>query len=280
MYIRDLQSRVQFLRADLPAGFTNQALQDAARYVARKTGVVRLVKFGHVSAGQLRVDLDSFMGASADEFEVLWPTEVLYIPGMDRDATFKALLTPTSLTIPLIGAATDWDFYTATEDLTASDGVTSYPMKQGDVIIATNGVWKITEYWKSAVARDARRGRLFRAQNSPMNSNGYLSGYSVERKSLLLTPVPVSDVSLSIECAIVPKKEFDNIDLPIEAEDAVIEIAKSYILALPNKTGGGANPQLAALHARNGDGEVSLVRALAEGGYGDSEVAPPPKFGN
>lgn len=279
MYIRDLQSRVQYLRSDIPAGYADQALQDAARYVARKTGIVRKTVYGAVSAGQLRVDLESFMGAGSD-FQILRPTEVMYMPGMDRNGKYKALLTATSLTIPAVAVATAWDFYVASVDLTASDGTKSYPMKAGDVIVKANGVWDVMEYWKYSVARDLKRPRLFRAQNSPMNSNGYISGYSVEKTSLLLTPVPVCDVAVSVECSIVPNKEFDTVDFPVEAEDAIIALASAQYLSVPNKSGGGADLARAQRLRLDGQGEISLVRALADGGYGDSEQAPPPRFGN
>lgn len=281
MYIRDLQSRVQFLRSDIPAGYAEQALQDAARYVARKTGIVRRTVYGHVSAGQLRVDLDAFMGASVNnEFQILRPTEVMYMPGMHRDGTYQDLLTATNLTIPDAGVAADWDFYVASVDLIASDGTSSYSMSAGDVIVNANGTWDVLEYWRYSVARDLKRNRLFRAQNSPMNSNGYISGYSVEKTGLLLTPVPVCDVAVSIECSIVPNKEFDTVDFPVEAEDAIIALASAHYLSIPNKTGGGVDQARAQRYRLDGQGEVSLVRAIAEGGYGDSEQAPPPRFGN
>ena len=279
MYIRDLQSRVQFLRSDIPAGYAEQALQDAARYVARKTGIVRKTVYGAVSAGQLRVDLDAFMGAGT-EFQILRPTEVMYMPGMHRDGTYKSLLTATSNVIPDAATEDDWNFYVASVDLTASDGTTSYPMMAGDVIVNSNGAWDVLEYWRYSVARDLKRARLFRAQNSPMNSNGYIGGYSVEKTGLLLTPVPVCDVAVSIECSIVPNKEFDTVDFPVEAEDAIIALASAQYLSIPNKTGGGVDQARAQRFRLDGQGEVSLVRALAEGGYGDSEQAPPPRFGN
>lgn len=279
MYIRDLQSRVQFLRSDIPAGYAEQALQDAARYVARKTGIVRKVVYGAILEGQLRVDLDSFMGSGSD-FQILRPTEVMYIPGMHRDGTYMGLLTAVSNIIPDVTTSDDWDFYVASVSLVATDGTTSYPMSPGDVIVSTNGAWVVTEYWKASVARDLKRNRLFRAQNSPMNSNGYISGYSVEKTSLLLTPVPVCDVAVSIECSIVPNKEFDTVDFPVEAEDAIIALASAQYLSIPNKTGGGVDQARAQRYRLDGQGEVSLVRAIAEGGYGDSEQAPPPRFGN
>jgi hypothetical protein len=87
-------------------------------------------------------------------------------------------------------------------------------------------------------------------------------------------------VAVSIECSIVPNKEFDTVDFPVEAEDAIIALASAQYLSIPNKTGGGVDQARAQRFRLDGQGEVSLVRALAEGGYGDSEQAPPPRFGN
>ena len=284
MYIRDLQSRVQLLRSDIPPGFAEQALEDAARYVARKTGIVRTRVYGHVATGQSKIDLDTFMGSAAAGYTILRPTELTFIPGMHRDAIYGGLLTaaappvPGILLIPV--APAEWTYYVASANLTATDGTNSYPMSAGDAIVYHDGAWAITEYWKSKIGRDIRKGRQFAANVAPMNSNGYVSGYAVEQHALLLYPIPVSDVAVSLECSIVPNKDFDTVDFPVEAEDAIVELARAQYLSIPNKAGGGANIQLAQRHLQNGQGEVSLVRAVAEGGYGDSEVAPPPRFGN
>jgi hypothetical protein len=279
MYIRDLQSRVQFLRQDLPAGFASQALQDAARLVARKTGIVRVRKYGHVDAGQVRVNLASFMGAVAGEFEVLRPTQIWYCPGQDRASVFISFLTATALTIPLATAAGAHDFYIATEAIVATDGVTSYSMSEGDVIQAVNGVWKITPFYKFRVASDIRKERLIRALGAPLNSVGYFCNYIVEKDDVILNPVPVNVTAIMMECSIVPRKEFDNIDFPLDAEDAMLAATKAQIYGTPNKSGGGADHGLAKYHQAQAEGEITLVRAIAEGGYGDSEMAPPPKFG-
>lgn len=278
MYIRDLQSRVQLLRSDIPPGFAEQALEDAARYVARKTGIVRTRVYGHVATGQSRIDLDTFMGSAAAGYTILRPTELTFIPGMNRGAFYDGLLTPTNLTLTV--GPPDWTYMVATATLTATDGTNFYPMVAGDIIVYDGTAWSVTQFWKSKIARDVRKGRQFAANVAPMNSNGYVSGYAVEQHSLLLYPIPVSDVAVSLECSIVPNKDFDTVDFPVEAEDAIVELARAQYLSIPNKAGGGANIQLAQRHLQNGQGEVSLVRAVAEGGYGDSEVAPPPRFGN
>ena len=284
MYIRDLQSRVQLLRSDIPAGYAEQALQDAARYVARKTGIVRKRVFGHVAAGQLRIDLDTFMGSAAAGYTILRPTELTFIPGMHRDATYGGLLTAAAPPVPgmlLIPDSPDeWTYYVASAMLVATDGTNSYPMAPGDAIVYHDGAWAITEYWKSKIGRDVRMGRQFKTVTAPMNSRGYIAGYSVEQHSLLLYPVPVSDVAVSLECSIVPVKDFDTVDFPVEAEDAIVELARAQYMSIPNKSGGGANLQLAQRYLLSGQGEVSLVRTVAEGGYGDSEIAAPPRFGN
>jgi hypothetical protein len=279
MYIRDLQSRVQFLRHDLPAGFANQALQDAARLVARKTGIIRVKVFGFVRKDQVRVDLNTFMGSVAGEFSILRPTQVMYTPGLYRTSTGAAILTATSLTIPLATVATAYSFYVASVALTATDGVTSYPMYQGDIIQAVNRVWVVTPFYRYRAAKDVQKERLYRAVASPLNSVGYFSDYVVEKDGILLRPIPINDVAVQIECSIVPKKEFDDIDFPIDAEDAVLAAAKAQIYGTPNKSGGGADHAAAKYHQNQAEGEITLVRAVADGGYGDAEMAPPPLFG-
>ena len=159
MYIRDLQSRVQLLRSDIPPGFAEQALEDAARYVARKTGIVRTRVYGHVATGQSRIDLDTFMGSVAGGFTILRPTELSFIPGMHRSAIYGGLLTATILTIP--ATPTEWTYYVASASLTATDGTDSYVMSPGDAIVYHDGSWSITEYWKSKIGRDIRKGRQF-----------------------------------------------------------------------------------------------------------------------
>jgi hypothetical protein len=279
MFISDLQSRVQPLRSDLPAGYAEQALQDAARWVARKTGIIRTKVWGHAPGGALTLDLPTFMGASAGEFEVLRPTEVMYLRGLYKTSVSLGILTATSLTIPLATVATPYGFYVATVALTASDGVTSYPMNQGDVIQAVNGVWVITPYYKYSIAVDIKKGRLMRATAMPYNNVGYMSNYVVDKDTLYFSPVLTCDVPVSIECSIVPKKEFDTVNFPVDAEDAIIYAAASQYLRMKNKSGGGADLQLAMRYQDKAEGEMSLVRAIAEGGYGDSEMAPPPIFG-
>lgn len=279
MLIRDLQSRVQMLRSDIPSGYAEQALADAARYVARKTGIVKKRVYGHIAADQLRVDLDTFMGSEAGGFDILRPTELTFIPGMHRDSVFGALRSAATPYLP--DDTTQWSFYVCEDSFHAQNNYWSAEVTAGDVIVYKgNQQWEVVEFWKSKIGRDVRMGRQWKTVTAPMNSHGYLSGYAVDQHGLILHPVPVSDVAVSIECSIVPKKDFDEIDFPVEAEDAIVEMARSQYLAIPNKAGGGANIQLAQRHLLNAQGEISLVRAIAEGGYGDSEIAAPPRFGN
>lgn len=280
MNIRDLQSRVQFMRSDLPAGVANLVLQDAARWVARKSGVVRLKKYGYVNPSQYVIDMATFMDATNGQFEVLRPTQIMYLPGLYKSTTALGLLTATSLTIPLATVATAYGFYVATVALTATDGVTSYPMKAGDVIQAVNQKWVVTPFYKYSVARDIAKMRTYRAKESPLNTTGYFGGYVVEKDSISLIPVPTCAVPVQMECSIVPLKEFDSVDFPVEAEDAIIAMAKALLYQIPNKAGGGADLGAAGRFNGVAEGEVSLLRAVAEGGYGDSEMAPPPHFGN
>ena len=279
MYIADLQSRVQMLRHDLTAGMAEQALQDAARYVARKTGIVRVKAFGYVPTSKLSLDLPTFMDASTGDFDVLRPTEVMYLRGLNVASVHLGILTATSLTIPLVGAATPFGFYIASVGLTATDGVTSYPMNQGDVIQAYYGVWTITPYYRFSESTDLKKTRLTRATTMPYNNVGYFTNYVVDKNTLIFSPVPICDVPVSIECSIVPHKEFDTIDFPVDAEDALIYAARAQFMAMKNKTGGGADMVAALKYQDRADGEVSLVRSIAEGGYGDTEAAPPPRFG-
>ena len=249
MYIRDLQSRVQVLRSDIPSGFAEQALADAARYVARKTGIVKKRVYGHIAADQLRVDLDTFMGSEAVGFDILRPTELTFIPGMHRDSIFGGLIETAEYT--LAATPDDWEFCVAAVACVASDGATDYVMAAGDTIVYNGSSWQVVEFWKSKIGRDVRMGRQWKTVTAPMNSHGYLSGYAVDQHGLILHPVPVSDVAVSIECSIVPKKDFDEIDFPVEAEDAIVEMARSQYLAIPNKAGGGANIQLAQRYLLN-----------------------------
>lgn len=279
MYIRDLQSRVQFLRQDLPVGFVSMALQDAARLVARKTGIVRKIVYGVVTEGTVKVDLRAFMGAVAGEFDVLRPTKVMYCPGLDRAASFISLTSAVVGNIALATVATPFSFYIADAAITLSDGVTSYPLREGDVLCAVNGVWTATPYYKYRIARDVSKPRLLGAQQAPLNSVGYFANFITDRDALFLSPIPVNDVAVQIECSIVPLKEFDNVEFPVDAEDAIIAAAKAQIYGTPNKTGGGADLGTAKHFQAMAEGEISLVRSIAEGGYGDTEMPPPPRFG-
>lgn len=279
MYLRDLQSRVQFLRQDLPAGFANQALQDAARLVARKTGIVRVKSFGSVASDTARIDLKAFMGSVANEFVILRPTQVMYCPGLDRSASFLGMASAVVGNIPLAVNATNFGFYITDVAGSLSDGVTTYTLGEGDVLSAINGVWTRTPFYKYRIARDLGKGKLMGVQPAPFNAVGYFAHYVVERDAILLSPVPVSTVAVQIECSIVPKKEFDNVEFPVDAEDAIVSVAKAQLYGTPNKAGGGADFGAAKYFQAQAEGEITLVRAVAEGGYGDSEMVAPPRFG-
>ncbi len=280
MYIRELQGRVQYLRNDLPVGFAEQALQDAARYVARKTGIIRKTAYGYFPAGAVSVDLPTFMGAAAGAFDVLRVTQLMCFAGTDKTSAYLGLLTAATPTIPLASAVTPFGFYVATETVVADDGVKTYPMFAGDSIQNVNQVWIVTQAWKYSVMRDAKKGRLFGTIRAPLNSYGRMGDYVTDGKSnILLTPVPAYDTPVSMTCSIVPKKEFENIDIPVDAEDAIILCARERIFSSPNKSGGGADHAAAFKAKVAADGEISLVRAIAEGGYGETEMAAPPQFG-
>lgn len=282
MYLRDLQSRVQFLRHDLTVGFAEQALQDAARWVATKTGIVRMQVYGHVSDGQMVVNLASFMGAVATEgsFDILRPTRVMYMPGLNTGSTSLGLLIATSTVIPAATVPVDYGFYVSQAAVTVSDGTSNYSLGIGDVIQTVNNLWVIFKAYKYSVAKDRQKNRAFGIYRSPLNSQGYMSGYYVDKDSITLMPVPNLDVPIMLECSIVPRKDFDTVDFPLDAEECILAKAKEQIYATPNKTGGGANPQQARYFEQRATEEMTLVRAVAEGGYGDTEVVPPPHFGN
>ena len=289
MYIRELQGRVQYLRHDLPVGFSEQALQDAARYVARKTGIVRLTAYGYAPANVVRLDLPTFMGATVNDFRILRPTQVMGYAGTSKDSVYLGTVDPTapptSNTIPDATVATNFGFYIATADCTTAtaqvtDGTNFYTMHAGDSIQNIDGQWKITELWKYSMIRDQSKGYVFGTMPSPMNGIGRVGGYVVDdSNTILMTPVPQYDTPIVITCSIVPNKEFDNIDIPPEAEDAIIMVARERILSTPNKSGGGADHAAAAKAKVLADGEISLVRAIAEGGYGESMMVAPPVFG-
>ena len=281
MYIRELQGRVQYLRHDLPVGFSEQALQDAARYVARKTGIIRITAYGYFPANQVKVDLDAFMGSTVGEFVILRPTQLMAYTGILVHSNFQAMLTALAFTIPLAPSAGVNDFYVASEPLNATDGVTSYPMNAGDTIQNQNGVWIVIQGWKYSVMTDISKGRMFGTIRQPLNNFGMLANFIIDDKSnILLTPVPATDTPVVMTCSIVPKKEFENIDIPVDAEDAIIWCARERILGTPNKAGGGANLGEAAKAGQMAVGEISLVRAIAESGYGEVEMAAPHRFGN
>jgi hypothetical protein len=289
MYIRELQGRVQFLRHDLPVGFAEQALQDAARYVARKTGIIRVTSYGYAPANVLRLDLPTFMDAAAGDFRILRPTEIMGYAGTSKDSVFIGTLSPsipgTTNVIPAAGSATAFGFYMVTADCTpatvqVSDGTNLYTMAAGDSIQNVDGVWKVTQRWKYSMIRDKSKGRTFGTLPEPLNQTGRIGSYlSDNANTILLTPVPQYDTPIIITCSIVPNKEFENIDIPPEAEDAIIHVARERILSTPNKSGGGADHVSAAKAKAQADGEISLVRAIAEGGYGEVEMAAPPLFG-
>jgi len=281
MKIRELQGRVQYLRPDLPVGFSEQALQDAARYVARKTGIIRKTVAGYFPADTVRVDLNSFMNAVTEEYTILRATQLMCYAGINRQSVFSGTINATSPTIPLPTIEPDFNFFVATTDVTAFDGVTSYPMAMGDTIQVLNNVWVVTPNWKYAVMRDKAKGKLFGTVRTPLNSYGAIADFMVDDKNtLLLSPVPNTDTPCMITCSIVPSKEFDEIDIPVDAEDAIIMVARERILGTPNKAGGGADQAAARKAKLDADGEISLVRAIAEGGYGEVMMAAPPHFGN
>jgi hypothetical protein len=280
MYLRDLQSRVQFLRHDLERGFVEQALQDAARWVATKTGVVRTKVYDHVNNGQLVVSLASFMQAATGQFDVLRPTRVMYMPGLNTGSVCVGALTSVSTTIPAPTVPANFSFYVSQAAITVSDGTKSYVLGVGDVIQVVNKLWVIFQAYKYSVAKDRKKERAFGLYKSPMNSVGYMSGYYVDKDSITINPVPNLDIPLMIECSVVPKKDFDTVDFPLDAEECLLAKAKEQLYAMPNKSGGGANEQKASMWRKIADDEKDLVRAVADGGYGDTEVVPPPLFGN
>jgi hypothetical protein len=284
MYIRELQGRVQYLRHDLPVGFSEQALQDAARYVARKTGIIRTTVYGYLPANQVTLDLNAFMGSVAGSFVILRPTQIMAYTGILVNSAFQSLLTPTSFTVPAPSVALPNVFYVASAAITATDGTTTYPMNAGDTIqnqTPTSGKWVVVPGWKYSVMSDISKGRMFGTIRQPLNNVGMAANFIVDDKaSILLTPVPVTDTPVSITCSIVPQKEFENIDIPVDAEDAIVLCASERIMRSPNKAGGGADHPRADKFGVRAEGEISLIRAIAEAGYGEAEIAAPPRFGN
>lgn len=280
MYIRELQGRVQYLRNDLPVGFSEQALQDAARYVARKTGIIRTTVNGYFPANAVNVDVAAFMNAALNSFTVLRVTQLVCYAGTDKSSVYRGSISSALPTIPLATDATPFGFYVATGDVSATDGVTIYPMFSGDSIQNVDGVWVVTPSWKYSVMRDVKKGRLFGTIRAPLNNYGRIGDYMTDDKNnILLSPVPAYDTPANMTCSIVPNKEFENIDIPVDAEDAVILYAKERIFSTPNKSGGGADHVAARKAKLDADGEISLVRAIADGGYGETEMAAPPQFG-
>lgn len=280
MYIHDLQSQLQFLRRDLETGFVDTALQDAARWVAIKTGIVRKKVYDHVNVNTLTVDLPTFMGSVVGGFTILRPVHVMYYPGIKPGSICTSTITVPTFTIPLATVAPDLSFYVAGVDTNLFDGVTHYLLNAGDSLQVIGKKWVTNPVYKYNMADDVQKTRLQHAHPSPYNQIGGFNSYVVGNGDIKLIPIPNCDTPVSIECSIVPIKEFENIGFPIDAEDALLYAAKWRLYAIPNKSGGGADEGKADKYMRLARDEAALVRGIAEFGYGDVEMAPPPLFGS
>ena len=275
--IRDLLYRVKAFFPDATEAVALGALEDAAKDVARETGLGRetLVPVS-LPVGTKLLTVTPSTG------NVLRRVEQVRIPNIPYNSTlvgkqYKGVWNATTNT-PDIGAASagnkfEW-YLVTTAGTTDKDGITSWAV--GDIVINYTTEWQKITLEEYFLITEVNQPSSDLTLSQPQKQNAFPARFSQENGVLKFFPPTQTDTAIQLKLQIIPTGEVETVAFPQSAVNALVYYALEFMYQLPGKN---QNLAMSAVYHRRYLIERAELRSIAEIGDAGSPFYVPANFG-
>lgn len=266
--IRDMLPEVALYRPDLEAEFGMWALRNAVTEIARRTMLLRS------SSGTINIAA----GTAASTFT---PTDGrllrieriraadLPVETPDYKGTWNA-----TTNSPALAAADSsnigWFYIVSTAGTYSGE---DYAV--GDVVVQAGSAWERFGVEAFLEIRATNTKTRQDQNKTPQGTDGFPSAWAQDNNSLVFYPRVLNDTPIIVNYSVIPTTEFDEVDLPADAEDVIIAGASAKFLMLPGK---GQNAQMAQMYDKKFEMGVANLKGLAIYGMSGSPMYNPGLF--
>jgi len=279
--LRDLLVRVHLFRPDLDEALNLTALEEAARDIARETGIATEVQTPvKLACGTTQTTVAPATGSDLVRvIEVRCPQIPINqsIPSTQYLGLWNALTNDDPSGDP-IGLATSkliYQFYlVSVAGATSVDGITTWNV--GDVVINFGTKWGRISLEEYVHVAEVSGPAIRNSTSTPQANNGFPTTFSQENGIITFYPVPENDLAIQLKLSVVSNgKEIESQEFPVDCANALVYGALEFAFNLP---GQGQNLKLADMYRVRYQKERANIRAVAMLGYGGSPFYKPSNF--
>lgn len=257
--LRDLLGRVTPYRPDLKDEQVFQILRESMRRVCKNAQILRTTLVTTGAKQPVQID-----GALLRVERIM-----MYAP--EGEFYFLKAATPATIALEAVAASnTPGSFYVATAAGDATgDNIDITGVTAGDIIWSSGGVWNLISGTKLTTIYQRNEPTDALTLRDPNGPTGVPYTWTQANGAIRFYPNPEYDYPTSYEVSYVPNllTEGDDLELPVEAEDAIVEGAIAGALMMP---GEGKDVNHSMVHDRKASIEIAKLKAIAALGYGGS----------
>jgi hypothetical protein len=259
--IRDLLARVHQYRPDLLEGQSIWALQEAARDIAKYTGICQITQAPHpllANTSKLLIVPDD-TGSTVIrilQIRVASIPQNLQLVGVQFINYWNAATNTPAITSGTASSANQYEFYIVqVAGTTAVDSETTF--NAGDVLYSTGTAWKKIKLEEYLTSQENNLQSINLNISRPQDSAGFPNYWAQDQGTVFFYAPPKGDTAMELKLSVVPSRN-QLIDdtapwtFPMEVEEALEYGALDRLFRLP-----GANQSIV-------QGEAYRVRYLKE----------------
>jgi len=271
--VRGLLKRVQVFRPDLVDAFGVDAIMEAARRVCRYTHLSQetqnpVVLLAHTS---------SITVTPSDSNALLRVEEIRIAPLLNTSVykgTWNATTNTPSITDGSASSSNNgWFYIVSVAGTTSVDGLSEW--NPGDIIYSNGSSWLLLDRQGYQTIVENNKPFIDQTQNTPQEAKNFPGSWSQDGNTINFYPRLFSDLAIEIRLSYIPVGEFDDIPLPAEAEDIIVDGAVETIMSLP---GVNFSQMLSSVRGMKFQKGLANLRAVGEFGYGGSPSWTPGNF--
>jgi len=248
------------LKNPKPEARAMHALEDAARRIAQECMICQETSLPVVvPANTLTVASSPLLGKTIRITSVkvaVTPYTSSYVGDWDASINSPALTDsgwPTAGSFYIVSAA----------GTTILGGISAWSV--GDLIYSDGSSWKQIRIDQYRAIRELNKPTMDLGSPSPQSGRSTPWGFSQENGIIYLYDPPKCDCAIQITQSITPTSEMSSIEFPEEAEWAILDGAKAYLLELP---GDLSNPVLAREYREEFKRGRARLRSIGAFGWG------------
>lgn len=240
--IRDLLARVHQHRPDLIEGQSLWALQEAARDVAKYTGICQVTQVPHplyANTSKLAITPDDTGSTLIRVLRVRVASipQNLQLNGVQYVSGWNASTNTPTITSGSASGANQYTFYIVTvAGTTHVDQETTFNV--GDVLYSTGTEWKKIKLEEYLTSRENNSPSINLSISRPQDSPGFPNYWAQEQGTVFFYAPPKGDTSMELTLSVVPSRNQLVDDtapwtFPMEVEECLVYGALDYLYRLP-----------------------------------------------